>query len=125
MCRWSINPTGDARPPDVKGSISGAVTGMLGFGQATAIPETTNGHGIAGPAGIARMKTIGWAAIVYSVHDAYTFGALVVLIAGACSHAAFEAAQTVNAAPPVCGCACTTPAFRDLAPLARKRDRVA
>jgi hypothetical protein len=28
------------------------------------------------------MKTIGWAAIVYSVHDAYTFGALVVLIAG-------------------------------------------
>jgi hypothetical protein len=28
------------------------------------------------------MKTIGWAAIVYSVHDAYTFGALVLLIAG-------------------------------------------
>jgi hypothetical protein len=28
------------------------------------------------------MKTIGWAAIVYSVHDAYTFGALIVLIAG-------------------------------------------
>lgn len=28
------------------------------------------------------MKTIGWAAIVYSVHDAYTFGALVVLIVG-------------------------------------------
>jgi len=28
------------------------------------------------------MKTIGWAAIVYSIHDAYTFGALVVLIAG-------------------------------------------
>ena len=28
------------------------------------------------------MKTIGWAAIVYSVHDAYTFGALVVLIIG-------------------------------------------
>jgi hypothetical protein len=28
------------------------------------------------------MKTLGWAAIVYSVHDAYTFGALVLLIAG-------------------------------------------
>lgn len=28
------------------------------------------------------MKTIGWAAIVYSVHDTYTFGALVVLIVG-------------------------------------------
>jgi hypothetical protein len=28
------------------------------------------------------MKTLGWAAIVYSVHDAYTFGALIVLIAG-------------------------------------------
>lgn len=28
------------------------------------------------------MKTIGWAAIVYSVHDAYTLGALVLLIAG-------------------------------------------
>ena len=28
------------------------------------------------------MKTIGWAAIVYSVHDAYTFGALCLLIAG-------------------------------------------
>jgi hypothetical protein len=28
------------------------------------------------------MKTLGWAAIVYSVHDVYTFGALVVLIAG-------------------------------------------
>lgn len=28
------------------------------------------------------MKTIGWAAIVYSVHDGYTFGALVLLIAG-------------------------------------------
>jgi hypothetical protein len=28
------------------------------------------------------MKTIGWAAIVYSIHDAYTFGALIVLIAG-------------------------------------------
>jgi hypothetical protein len=28
------------------------------------------------------MKTIGWAAIVYSVHDAYTFGALVLLVAG-------------------------------------------
>src|SRR5262245_7194762 len=32
--------------------------------------------------GIIPMKTIGWAAIVYSVHDAYTFGALVLLIAG-------------------------------------------
>ena len=28
------------------------------------------------------MKTIGWAAIVYSVHDTYTFGALVLLIVG-------------------------------------------
>jgi hypothetical protein len=28
------------------------------------------------------MKTLGWAAIVYSVHDAYTFGALVLLVAG-------------------------------------------
>lgn len=28
------------------------------------------------------MKTIGWAAIVYSVHDVYTFGALLVLIIG-------------------------------------------
>jgi hypothetical protein len=28
------------------------------------------------------MKTLGWAAIVYSVHDVYTFGALVLLIAG-------------------------------------------
>jgi hypothetical protein len=28
------------------------------------------------------MKTIGWAAIVYSVHDPYTFGALVLLVAG-------------------------------------------
>jgi hypothetical protein len=27
-------------------------------------------------------ETLGWAAIVYSVHDVYTFGALVVLIAG-------------------------------------------
>jgi hypothetical protein len=28
------------------------------------------------------MKTLGWAAIVYSVHDTYTFGALVLLVAG-------------------------------------------
>lgn len=28
------------------------------------------------------MKTIGWAAIIYTVHDAYTFGALVLLVAG-------------------------------------------
>jgi hypothetical protein len=28
------------------------------------------------------MKTIGWAAIIYTVHDAYTFGALCLLIAG-------------------------------------------
>ncbi|WP_275949203.1 hypothetical protein [Bradyrhizobium septentrionale] len=28
------------------------------------------------------MKTIGWAAIIYNIHDAYTFGALVLLIAG-------------------------------------------
>jgi hypothetical protein len=28
------------------------------------------------------MKTFGWAAIIYSIHDAYTFGALVLLIAG-------------------------------------------
>jgi hypothetical protein len=33
------------------------------------------------------MKTIGWAAVIFTVHDAYTFGALVLLIAGeiACS----------------------------------------
>jgi hypothetical protein len=28
------------------------------------------------------MKTIGWAAIIFTVRDAYTFGALVLLIAG-------------------------------------------
>ena len=28
------------------------------------------------------MKTIGWAAIICTVHDAYTFGALVLLVAG-------------------------------------------
>ncbi|MHC2519029.1 hypothetical protein [Bradyrhizobium diazoefficiens] len=28
------------------------------------------------------MKTIGWAAIIYNIHDAYTFGALLLLIAG-------------------------------------------
>ena len=28
------------------------------------------------------MKTIGWAAIIYSIHDPLTFGALVALIAG-------------------------------------------
>ncbi|UQR64304.1 hypothetical protein LRP30_03000 [Bradyrhizobium sp. C-145] len=28
------------------------------------------------------MKTIGWAAIIFTVHDPYTFGALVLLIAG-------------------------------------------
>lgn len=28
------------------------------------------------------MKTIGWAAIIYTVHVAYTFGALVLLVAG-------------------------------------------
>jgi hypothetical protein len=28
------------------------------------------------------MKTIGWAAIIYNIHDPLTFGALVVLIAG-------------------------------------------
>lgn len=28
------------------------------------------------------MKTIGWAAIIYTVHDAYSFGALVLLVAG-------------------------------------------
>lgn len=28
------------------------------------------------------MKTIGWAAIIYTVHDAYTFGALVLLVVG-------------------------------------------
>ncbi|SFN38036.1 hypothetical protein SAMN05216573_11268 [Bradyrhizobium sp. Rc3b] len=28
------------------------------------------------------MKTIGWAAIIYNIHDAYTFGAVVLLIAG-------------------------------------------
>jgi hypothetical protein len=28
------------------------------------------------------MKTIGWAAINYTIHDAYTFGALVLLVAG-------------------------------------------
>jgi hypothetical protein len=33
------------------------------------------------------MKTLGWAAIVYSVHDAYTFAALVLLIAGELSAA--------------------------------------
>jgi hypothetical protein len=27
------------------------------------------------------MKTIGWAEVLYSVYDAYTFGALVALIA--------------------------------------------
>ncbi len=28
------------------------------------------------------MKTIGWAAVIYTIHDAYTFGALVLLVAG-------------------------------------------
>lgn len=28
------------------------------------------------------MKTIGWAAIIFTVHDLYSFGALVLLVAG-------------------------------------------
>jgi hypothetical protein len=31
------------------------------------------------------MKTIGWAAIIYNVHDALTFGAVLLLIAGECT----------------------------------------
>jgi hypothetical protein len=30
------------------------------------------------------MKTIGWAAIIYNVHDALTFGAVCLLIVGEC-----------------------------------------
>jgi hypothetical protein len=30
------------------------------------------------------MKTIGWAAIIYNVHDLLTFSAVLVLIAGEC-----------------------------------------
>jgi hypothetical protein len=31
------------------------------------------------------MKTIGWAAIIYNVHDALTFGAVCLLIVGECT----------------------------------------
>lgn len=33
------------------------------------------------------MKTIGWAAIIYNVHDALTFGAVLLLIIGECTAA--------------------------------------
>jgi hypothetical protein len=31
------------------------------------------------------MKTIGWAAIIYNVHDVLTFGAVLLLIIGECA----------------------------------------
>ena len=33
------------------------------------------------------MKTIGWAAIIYNVHDALTFSAVLMLIVGECTAA--------------------------------------
>jgi hypothetical protein len=54
----------------------------MGVGCARMIPTRLVALAKALARGDCPMKTIGWAAIVYSVHDAYTFGALVLLVAG-------------------------------------------